>query len=187
MSNPVDPGARGDRIRPDRIKLPGGPKGPEVPEEPVEPERPGALRLIYEYENGEVKLVSQQRVDVAVPGFDLSQDAIGDQIEVRDSAGIALTRVAVRNAAPDSVEVFGEPGEAITRMPDPGAKGAFTVIVPAPPEAARVVLQRATFARRRFDAFGIAPAPAPGEGDDGDQGDQAADETIVLSDDAIEG
>ena len=35
------------------------------------PDRPAAVRLIFEYEGDQVRLVAQQRVDVAVPGLDL--------------------------------------------------------------------------------------------------------------------
>lgn len=145
---------------------------PETPASSGE-ETPGAaLRLIYEYEDGEVRLVSQQRVDVAVSGFDLAEAPTVDHVEVRGVDGSALSRVKVRDALPESLEVFGEPGDAITRVPDTVRRGAFTVVVPAPQAAARVVLQRPA-----------APeaAPAPGE--------RGVEPTgpIVLSDDAIEG
>ena len=39
--------------------------------EASQPDRPAAVRLIFEYEGDQVRLVAQQRVDVAVPGFDL--------------------------------------------------------------------------------------------------------------------
>jgi|GEM_PF-5533817 len=143
---------------------------PETPGSPGEetPDGPAALRLIYEYENGEVRLVSQQRVDVAVTGFDLTEAPTTDHVEVRDIDGAALSRVRVRDALPQSLEVFGEPGEAITRVPDTVQRGAFTVVVPAPSAAARVVLQR----------------PGP-EAPPGERGIESV-EPVVLSDDAIE-
>lgn len=142
--------------------------------EPGEREdRPGALRLIYEYVDGDVRLISQQRVDVAVPGFDLTEAPTADHVEVRDAEGTALSRVRVRDALPESLEVFGAPGEAITRVADTIRRGAFTVVVPAPVRAARVVLQRPQASTE---------APPPG-GFEARPGESAH---IVLSDDAIE-
>lgn len=145
---------------------PGGPGGQDETQG-----GPAALRLIYEYEDGEVRLVSQQRVDVAVSGFDLGEAPTVDHVEVRDAEGAALSRVTVRDALPDSLEVFGEPGDAITRVPDTVRRGAFTVVVPAPTAAARVVLQR--------------PAPPEAAPPPGERGVEPAAPT-VLSDDAIE-
>ena len=149
---------------------------PETPGTPGEetPSGPAALRLIYEYDGDEVRLVSQQRVDVAVSGFDLDEAPTTDHVEVRGADGAPLSRVRVRDALPESLEVFGEPGEAITRVPDTVRRGAFTVIVPAPEAAARVVLQRPA-----------APGAAPAPGEPGQRG--VAPQPIVLSDDAIEG
>ncbi|MCW3492877.1 hypothetical protein [Microbacterium sp. SSM24] len=146
---------------------------PDLPGSPGDDDetRGAALRLIYEYEDGEVRLVSQQRVDVAVPGFDLDEAPSVDHVEVRDAEGVALSRVRVRDALPDSVEVFGEPGEAISRVPDPMRRGAFTVVVPAPRTAARVVLQRP-----------LSPDAAPPPGERAFR----APGPIVLSDDAID-
>lgn len=150
---------------------------PETPGSPGEetPSGPAALRLIYEYEDGEVRLVSQQRVDVAVSGFDLDEAPTADHVEVRGADGTALSRVRVRDALPESLEVFGEPGEAITRVPDTVRRGAFTVVVPAPEAAARVVLQRPP-----------APEGPPAPGEPRERGAEPP-QPIVLSDDAIEG
>ncbi|MDW4574287.1 hypothetical protein R8Z57_16020 [Microbacterium sp. M3] len=150
-------------------EMPGSSPGEETPSGPA------ALRLIYEYEDGDVRLVSQQRVDVAVSGFDLAEAPSVDHVEVRDVEGTALSRVTVRNALPESLEVFGEPGEAITRVPDTVRRGAFTVVVPAPEAAARVVLQRPA-----------APEAEPAPGEPGVRGVEPP-APAVLSDDAIEG
>lgn len=99
-----------------------------------------AIRLIFEYDGDDVRLVAQQRVDVAVTGFDTPRVlGPGHYVEMRDESGAALTRVPVRDAFAGSAEVFPEqPGEPITRVDVEHASGAFTVVVPAP-EASRVV------------------------------------------------
>jgi len=101
-----------------------------------------AVRLIFEYEGDEVRLVSQQPVDVAVPGFDLAQPPHpGYYVEARSADDQPLSRVSVREAFSTSMEVFPEqPGEAITRTDVDQVRGAFTVIVPAGAEATHVAL-----------------------------------------------
>jgi hypothetical protein len=96
-----------------------------------------AIRLIFEYDGDKVKLVSQQPVDMAVTGFDLSQTAqLGVFVDSRDSDGRMLARVPARNAFSSSMEVFPEkPGDPISRIDVKKPHGAFTVIVPAPDAA----------------------------------------------------
>jgi hypothetical protein len=110
--------------------------------EPDPTQRPGAVRLIFEYEGDEVRLVSQQRVDVAVPGFDIAlAPHPGHFLEVRDSGNLPLSRVPLREAFPTSAEVFPEEhGEPIVRVELPERRGAFTVVVPAREAADRVAL-----------------------------------------------
>jgi hypothetical protein len=104
---------------------------------------PSSIRLIFEYEGNDVRLVAQQPVDVAVTGFDLSRtNRPGHYVETRDDAGAALARVPVHEAFTESTEVFPEdPSEPITRVDAP-AQGAFTVVVPASPAAQRVAVVR---------------------------------------------
>jgi hypothetical protein len=101
-----------------------------------------AVRLIFEYEGEDVRLVAQQPVDVAVPGFDLAQvPHPGHYVETRTAADKPLSRVPVRGAFATSAEVFPEqPGEAITRVDVAQPSGAFTVIVPAGAGATHVAL-----------------------------------------------
>jgi hypothetical protein len=101
-----------------------------------------AVRLIFEYEGDEVRLVSQQPVDVAVPGFDLAQPPHpGHYVEARTADDEPLSRVSIREAFSTSMEVFPEePGEPITRTDVEQVRGAFTVIVPAGSEATHVAL-----------------------------------------------
>lgn len=97
------------------------------------PPVPAAVRLIFETDGDQVRLISEQPLDVAIPGFDISQSSDpGYYIDTRDAGGNTLTRVAARDAFPPSVEVFPEKaGDPIRRIAPPLRKGAFSVLVPA--------------------------------------------------------
>jgi hypothetical protein len=101
-----------------------------------------AVRLIFEIDGDAVRLISQQPVDIAVPGFDLAQvPHPGHYVETRNSDNEALSRVPVREGFATSAEVFPEePGEPITRIDLPKPQGAFTVVVPAGEAAKQIVL-----------------------------------------------
>jgi hypothetical protein len=107
-----------------------------------EPGPTPAVRLIFEFDGDEVRLVSQQPVDVAVPGFDLARVLHpGHYVETRDADNAPLSRVSIREAFAASAEVFPEDhGEPITRVDVAEPKGAFTVIVPASAAATQVAL-----------------------------------------------
>ena len=96
------------------------------------PQPTKAMRLIFEYEGDEVRLVSQQPVEMVIPGADLSElSHSGYYVETKDSGGKALFRTKAHNAFSTSTEVFPEEkGKPITRVDLPKAKGAFTVITP---------------------------------------------------------
>jgi hypothetical protein len=108
------------------------------------PEPVKSVRLIFEYEGDKVRLVSQQPVDMVVTGFDLPlTEQLAYHVEARDVNDKTLARVPARNALERSMEVFPEhPGEPIIRHDVPVPKGAFTVVVPAPPAAHHVTLVR---------------------------------------------
>ena len=58
-----------------------------------------AVRLIFEYDGDTVRLVSQQNVEMAVTGFDMSGvDHPGYYVDTRDAAGATLARVAAHGA-----------------------------------------------------------------------------------------
>ena len=103
-----------------------------------------AMRLIFEYEGDQVRLVSQQPVDVAITGFDIARTQHpGYYVDTRDAAGRTLARVPARDAFSASAEVFPEqPGEPITRVDVANPTGAFTVVVPAPEGADHVTVVR---------------------------------------------
>ncbi|MFS0700581.1 hypothetical protein AB6N24_11480 [Cellulomonas sp. 179-A 4D5 NHS] len=126
----------------------------------------GAVRFIFEYDGDDVRLVSQQRVDVAVTGFDLHQERAlppGHYVEVRGADGAPLAAVPVRGELGNSLEVFPEePGEPITRTEVERPRGAFTVVLPAADRAAQVSVLRVppAAAGPAEGAEGAAPAPS---------------------------
>ncbi|WP_051427442.1 hypothetical protein [Arthrobacter sp. H20] len=143
-----------------------------------------AIRLIFEYDGDDVRLISQQPVDVAVTGFDAHADVrAGRYAEVRDADNRPLTRVPVRTGDTRSAEVFPEnPGEPITRVDVDRPSGAFTVVVPAPAAARNIAL--IDIAAPAPGTAGARGAEPPGEGQD--RSPDASDITEITSF-AIEG
>lgn len=125
-----------------------------------------AIRLIFEHTGTDVRLISQQPVDVAVSGYDVHPDVrAGHYVEVRDAAGQPLARVPVHSALSGSIEVFPEDhSEPITRVDTPQRSGAFTVVVPASPAARRVAVIQVSHPEPGRPALAARPtAAAPGE------------------------
>ena len=108
--------------------------------------QPLSMRLIFEYEGDNVRLVTQQPVDATVTGFDLSRtQREGYYVDTRNASGRTLVRVPARGAFQTSAEVFPEnPGEPITRLDVANPRGAFTVIVPVPQDANHVSVVHVT-------------------------------------------
>lgn len=130
---------------------------------------PGSsVRFIFEYDGDDVRLVSQQRVDVAVTGFDLHRERAlppGHYVEVRGADGAPLAAVPVRGELGRSLEVFPEePGEPITRTDVEHPRGAFTVVLPAADRAQQVAVLRVPRAAPPAEppTPGAAPPPVPG-------------------------
>jgi len=99
-----------------------------------------SIRLIFEYEGEDVRLVTQQPVDVLTTGFDVTRtQREGYFVDTRDVSGRTLARVPARGAFQLGAEVFPEhPGEPITRVEAERPRGAFTVIVPVAADADHV-------------------------------------------------
>lgn len=121
-----------------------------------------AVRLIFEYEGDQVRLVSQQPVDVAITGFDITRtQRAGYYVDTRDAAGRTLARVPVRHGFSSSAEVFPEqPGEPIRRVDVAKPRGAFTVVVPAPGGADHVSVVRVAPAAPAAPAASDTPLSA---------------------------
>jgi hypothetical protein len=103
-----------------------------------------AVRLIFEYDGNEVRLVSQQTVDMAITDIPVEgTQRPGVYIDIRDAKGKTLARVPARNAFGTSAEVFPErPGEPIMRIDVAKPKGAFTIVVPVSDSANHVTVVR---------------------------------------------
>ena len=99
----------------------------------IQPAQTPVMRLIFEYEGDQVRLVSQAPVNLSITGFDLARtQRPGSYIDTRDAAGQTLARVPARNLFSTSAEVFPEqPGDLISRVEVATPRGAFTVVVPA--------------------------------------------------------
>ena len=99
----------------------------------IQPAQTPVMRLIFEYEGDQVRLVSQAPVNLSITGFDLARtQRPGYYIDTRDAGGQTLARVPARNLFSTSTEVFPEqPGDLISRVEVATPRGAFTVVVPA--------------------------------------------------------
>lgn len=97
-----------------------------------QPSRRGSVRLIFEYNDDDIRLVHQQPVDMTVPGFDTPREHIpGKHVEVRAADELVISRVPIRADLSPSVEIFSaSPDEPISRVDMPEATGVFTVVVP---------------------------------------------------------
>lgn len=116
-----------------------------------------AMRLVFEYEGDQVRLISQTPVSMVVAGNNPAANAPGIYVDSRSADDAPLARVRAPAALLQSAEVFPEkPGERIHRVDQP-RRGAFSIVVPAP-EAARHV----TVVEIAPDApsGGVAPPPA---------------------------
>ena len=112
-----------------------------MPTEPVQPA--AAVRLTFEYDGDEVRLVGQQPVDAVPLAGD--EPAAGEEsgfaVEVRAGDGRVLHRRVLNEPMHASAEVFSpEPGANITRVAKTEDRGTFTVLVPALPDADHVAL-----------------------------------------------
>jgi hypothetical protein len=102
-----------------------------------------AIRLIFEYEGDEVRLVSRQRVEMYVPPSDdvKGYEERGLWGEVRRADGAALYRRALSDPMPRTVEVFSnDPEQTIVRVPIERPSGTFVVVVPDLDEADHLAL-----------------------------------------------
>lgn len=106
---------------------------------------PSAWRLTFEYDDGGVRLVAQQRVAMLAPPDDsaLTLNArAGYWIEVRDATGHGLYRQILVNPMPSHREVHSpEPDRHPRRVPViDGSGGVFQAVVPDLPGGVDVVL-----------------------------------------------
>jgi hypothetical protein len=108
------------------------------------PQTPGAVRLVFEIADGEVRLVGRQAVDVVVPDVDPVTGYEGEQgfwVETRTGDGTTLHRRVLPDPFVSDVEVFAaDPDGSIARVPDTEPSRLVTVLVPASEAADHVAL-----------------------------------------------
>ena len=108
---------------------------------PLQPAQAGpVLRLTFEYDGDQIRLVSQQHVRMIIPPSQpLGQtvEASGFQVLLRDEQGRPLYRLTRTSPLKHDTEVFNEPGaeRSIERTPASRPTGSFVVLVPELPGA----------------------------------------------------
>jgi hypothetical protein len=110
---------------------------------PPPEESPGSVRLIFEYDGDDVRLVARQTVDVVAPPGDPieDQDRSGFWVELRARSEDVLYRQVLSDPGRVHPEVFSpDPAVGIARTPEPQTSGAFSVLVPAQEAGSHVVL-----------------------------------------------
>jgi hypothetical protein len=99
------------------------------------PRRQLALRLTFTYEGSEIRLVSQQSVEMTLPpSHDLQgyEGHSGFWYVLQDAQGQPLYRRTTQNPMKHDVEVFSnEPATSIARQNIDQPKGSFVLLVPA--------------------------------------------------------
>ena len=109
-----------------------------------EPPPTAAWRLTFEYDGEDVRVVSQERVEMLPPPDDeelLSHGDAGYWVEVRDDDGEVLYRQVVHDPIRTDIEVFPEdPSQPIERVALDHPRGLFQVVVPDLPAGSQAVL-----------------------------------------------
>ncbi|WP_309060085.1 hypothetical protein [Streptomyces sp.] len=143
-------------------------------------DHPHAVRLIFEYEGTDIRLVSRQRVEMIPPPSDRLADqrsAQGIWAEVRDAGHNALYRCVLHDPVRHDVEVFSEDSDrSIARVPVETPRGTFAILVPDIEAADHVALVGSPIGRTpglappaELARFDLRPGPddAPDAGDGG--------------------
>ena len=105
-----------------------------------------AMRLTFSYDGDDVKLVSQQPIEMIVPpsdpvkGFGAQK---GFWAELKNEQDKTLYRRVMHNPTSNDAEVFSDdPEQNISRAPAPKRKGVFVVVVPDTDKGDAVTLSR---------------------------------------------
>jgi len=109
---------------------------------------PKAVRLTFSYQGDQVKLVSQQPVEMTVPPSDSLkgyEDHKGFWAEVKSAQDKTLFRRVLHNPTRNDAEVFSDdPEQSISREPAPKRTGVFVVVVPDTEKGHEVTLSRSS-------------------------------------------
>jgi hypothetical protein len=109
------------------------------------PESDKAMRLTFSYDGNNVKLLSQQRIDMIVPSSDVLKGygQKGFWAELKSESDKTLYRTVMHNPTKNDAEIFPEtPGGEISRQPALKRKGVFVVVVPDTAKGEEVILCR---------------------------------------------
>ena len=111
-----------------------------------------ALRLIFEAEGKEVRLVRKQRIQTPAPAQATAVDSQHEGIyaELRNERGETLYQQVVSSQIESTVEVFS-PDKSVHRIEAPDQKRTIVLTIPDEPEARSVVFLRGgSFSRGRL-------------------------------------
>jgi len=102
-----------------------------------------AFRLIFESDQGEIRLARRSRVEMLAPEQPAGMDQRGPGVfaEVRNDREETLYRANISSQLDPTVEVFAPDG-SMQRVDAPGQTRVFVVITPDPPEARSLVVVR---------------------------------------------
>ena len=107
-----------------------------------------AWRITFEYDGDDVRVVSQERVEMLAPPDDenlLSQGEAGYWVEVRGDDDSVLYRQVIHDPIKTDAEVFPEdPTQPIERVQLDRPQGVFQVVVPDLPGGRQAVLKGRT-------------------------------------------
>lgn len=121
-----------------------------------------AVRLIFSYDGGNVKLISEEPVEMTVPPSDPVHDFAGQKgfwAELKDQQDQTLYRRVLHNPMRPDVEVFSnDPQQSVTRQAVADPKGVFVVVLPDADAGHEVTLSSSSGAGMAFNASDQQPA-----------------------------
>jgi hypothetical protein len=137
--------------------------------------RRGAVRLIFQYEGRQLRLLSREQIDMLAPPTDLlagHESYQGFWVEVRDPDGLVLHRRIMPDPMKAAVEVFSnEPGASLRQVPVNQPQGTFAVLVPELEHADHLAIMRSAVGegeqRTTLAATELARFPLTGNGQAG--------------------
>jgi hypothetical protein len=118
------------------------------------------LRITFGYEDGRIRIVSQQPVDIRPAPSDPIYDFHGQSgtwFEVHDDEGHLLYRRVIHDPMPVDLEApSGDPQRPFTRVPRPEQRGTFVLTLPNLSRGRSLVLHASPGDDRRKPAREIA-------------------------------
>ena len=99
------------------------------------------MRLVFRHVGDRIELLRQVPVTTVVPDAAPGQSAPGVYVDSRRADDTPIARVRAYKAMAGSAEVFpAHEGERLRHVAPPRQHNAFSVVVPAPPEADHVTV-----------------------------------------------